>query len=331
MSNIAALLVFAFFLCSLITYYAINFFTHFGIVDRPSARRAHAKVTPRCGGVSIVLTFCMGLAIWDKLEHNSFALSLSLIIPLSIIAFISLLDDIWDISILLRLITHIIISGIVLYLFLYPNTLFYNELPEWVDYFLSLFLLTTFINIYNFMDGIDGITSVESIHLSLAIIILSCMRYDTIIHADLVLAMAILVLGCSIAFIRYNWSPSKIFLGDVGSISLGLIIGLCFVLIAASEQKLFVSSVIACLYYIADGAGTILIRITKLQKIWLPHLNHFFQQATRKNMSHKKVSMKIALCNLILMVLSVAALYYPIISIAIAGICVMIFLIHFSL
>lgn len=331
MNTIVALFVFSLSICSLITYYAINFFTNFGIVDRPSARRAHAKVTPRCGGVSILFTFCLGLAIWDKIEHNSFASSLSFIIPLSIVAFISLLDDIWDVSILLRLITHIIISGIVVYLFLYPNTLFYNELPKWLDYFLSLFLLTTFINIYNFMDGIDGITSIESIHLSLTIIILALLRYDIIMHADLIVPMASLVLGCSIAFIRYNWSPSRIFLGDVGSISLGLIIGLCFLLIAASDQKLFISSFIACLYYIADGAGTILIRITKLQKIWLPHLNHFFQQATRKNMSHKEVSIKIALCNLILMVLSIAALYYPIISIAIAGISVMILLIHFSL
>lgn len=331
MSNIITLFVFSLLFCLLITYYAIGIFNYFGIVDRPSARRAHAKVTPRCGGVSIVLTFCLGLAISDKIENDSFFLSLRVIGPLLVVAFISLLDDIWDISILLRLITHIIVSGIILYLFLYPRTLFYNELPEWLDYVLSLFLLTTFINIYNFMDGIDGITSVESIHLSITIIILSLLRYDTIIHVHFVVVMATLVLGCSIAFIYYNWSPSKIFLGDVGTISLGLIIGLCLVLIAASEQKLFVSVIIACLYYIADGVGTILIRITKLEKIWLPHLNHFFQKAVRKNMSHKEVSTKIAICNFILMLLSISALYYPILAIAMAIICVTILLIHFSL
>lgn len=331
MSNIIALFIFSLLICLLITYYSISVFTYFGIVDRPSARRAHSKVTPRCGGVSIVLTFCLGLAVSDKIEHNSFLLSFGIIVPILVVAFISFLDDIWDISILLRLITHIIASGVVLYLFVYPRTLFYNELPEWLDYVLSLFLLTTFINIYNFMDGIDGITSVESIHLSATIIILSLLRYDTILHVNLILIMATLVLGCSIAFIYYNWSPSKIFLGDVGTISLGLIIGLCLVLIAVSEPKLFVASFIACLYYIADGVGTILIRITKLEKIWLPHLNHFFQKAVRKNMSHREVATKIAICNFVLMLLSIAALYYPILAIGIAIICVTILLIHFSL
>lgn len=330
MSNSIALFFFSTCLCGIITHYAIDFFTYFNIVDKPSSRRAHNKITPRCGGVSIVFTFCLSLLIREKIEYGAFDISLRLIIPLILIAFVSLLDDIWDISILLRLITHIIVSAIVIYLFLYPRTLFYNELPEYLDYFFSVFVLTTFINIYNFMDGIDGITSAESIHLSVTAIILSILRYEYIICPELIFTGSIIVLGCSIAFIKYNWSPSKIFLGDVGSISLGLIIGLILILLAASEQRLFVSCIIASLYYIADGVGTILIRLVKLQKIWLPHLNHFFQQATRKNMSHKEVTTKIAICNFILMILSISALYYPISAMALALICVTIILIHFS-
>ena len=180
------------------------------------------------------------------------------------------------------------------------------------------------------MDGIDGITSVESIHLSLTIIVLCILRHEHIAKVDFILSMAILILGSSISFLFFNWSPAKIFLGDVGSISLGLINGLCFILLASSENKLFVSAVIACLYYIADGGGTILLRLTKGEKIWLPHLNHFFQQAVRKGMSHKTVSKKIALCNFILMILSIGALYYPIISLAFACTTTAIILIHFS-
>ena len=323
------LLLSSIIICAIFTRFAISFFTNLQILDIPNERRAHNHPTPSCGGVAIVLTFIIGLILYDIViqPHNLYS---SFLIPLIFAATISLFDDIKPLQPILRLIAHIAISAFVIDTYLPPKTLFHNELPIYIDYLMTIIALTAFMNVYNFMDGIDGITSTQSIHLSLTIIILCLLHYNNIAKVDLILSLSIITLGSSMSFLYFNWNPAKIFLGDVGSISLGLINGICLILIAASEQRLFLSAVIASLYYIADGGGTILIRLAKKEKIWLPHLNHFFQQANRKGMNHKTICSKIALCNLMLMLLSIGALYYPIISFAFVLLTVMIILIHFS-
>ncbi|MBP7190272.1 MAG: glycosyltransferase family 4 protein [Rickettsiaceae bacterium] len=318
--------VFSFFATSI----AENLFRKLQIVDKPDNRRMHSIVTPKCGGVVFVLTIVFGLFIsayygfigLDECEYVSLALL--------VIAFVSFIDDINELPVVLRLVVHISVSAFVIYVILYPKPLFHYEVPEFVDYIFAVIGLTIFINIYNFMDGVDGLAAAQSLHLSITIIILTLLCYDFVIFPNLVLSLATLVLAASLGFISHNWHPAKIFLGDVGSISLGLIIGLCLMLLAASSQHLFIASVIASLYYIADGGGTILIRMIKLEKIWLPHLNHFFHQAVRKGLSHSQVSSRVALCNLILMFLAVGALYQPIIATLLAIVSVASTLVHFT-
>jgi UDP-N-acetylmuramyl pentapeptide phosphotransferase/UDP-N-acetylglucosamine-1-phosphate transferase len=89
--------------------------------------------------------------------------------------------------------------------------------------------------------------------------------------------------------------------------------------------------VIAALYYIADGGITILIRLVKGEKIWMPHLQHFFQRAVQKGLSHKEVVKRIMQCNAILMLFSINALFYPVMSIICAMLVVMVTLIRLIL
>jgi UDP-N-acetylmuramyl pentapeptide phosphotransferase/UDP-N-acetylglucosamine-1-phosphate transferase len=230
----------------------------------------------------------------------------------------------------MRLVVHIATSAFIVYHFLSPGILFSSALPTIVERGIFIICLVSFLNIYNFLDGIDGITASESIHLSITILILCWLSNDIIAQIDLIIAVATLVLACSVAFMYHNWHPAKIFLGDVGSITLGLLLGLCLMLIASSSLKLLIACIIACLYYIADGGITILIRLLRREKIWLPHLNHFFQKAVRLGMSHKEITLKIALCNFSLMLLSISALYFPIVAIILAILVIAITLIHFS-
>ena len=130
--------------------------------------------------------------------------------------------------------------------------------------------------------------------------------------------------------LSFNWQPARIFIGDVGSISLGFLLGLCLMCLAMSSWHLFTASFISSLYYLADGGGTILIRLGRGEKIWQPHVKHFFQKAVRKGMSHSLVVRKISLCNFTLFILSISSLYLPAISIIISLIIVLITLIHFS-
>jgi UDP-N-acetylmuramyl pentapeptide phosphotransferase/UDP-N-acetylglucosamine-1-phosphate transferase len=317
-------------LCGVLTKYFIALFTAKNIVDKPSKRRAHSAVTPRGGGVAIVISFsiCFLLFCWGT--HDSLTEAAWLLLPLTIVAGISLLDDIDYVPVMHRLLAHLVASGLVVYFFLWPRTILHHEPHEYLGFTAAFFGLAAFLNIYNFMDGIDGITSSESMHLSLTILLLSWLERDIIVNADLIISIATLVLACSIGFIKYNWSPAKIFLGDVGSITLGFLIGLCLLLIASSSLKLFAACCVASLYYIADGGLTILIRFAKGEKIWLPHLNHFFQKAARGGMSHKQIVLRIAACNFCLMILAVTTLYFPMPSIILAGIVVALVLVHFS-
>jgi len=326
---IAPILLLSFLICMMITKFLVVFFPRLGLVDNPNARKIHKGSIPTGGGVAVVISFLLGLILIDYKLYD-FYYSPYLGPAIIALALVSFYDDIRDTGVALRLIMHIVISAYLAYKFLLPYQLFHGELGFYADYILAFIALAGFCNIYNFMDGIDGITGAESIHLSLTIMLLCILRYDVIIHADLVLLIAALVLACSIAFVIYNWHPAHIFIGDVGAISIGMLLGLCLMLIAASSARLFVSAIIAAFYYLGDGGGTILIRMLKGEKIWRPHVNHFFQQAIRKNIPRKNIVIEIAICNYWLMLLSISALYYPLISFFLAIALVVRILLRFS-
>lgn len=301
----------------MVTRFLVEFFPKLGLVDKPGDRRLHEDTTPTGGGIAVILSFIMGFILIDYKIYD-FYYSASVAIPIFILAFISFYDDIRDMPVFIRLLIHLSVAGYMTYELLLPYQLFHGELGFYEDLILAFIALAGFCNIYNFMDGIDGITASESIHLSLTIIALCYLRYDIIIHSDLVLLIAVMVLTCSIAFVIYNWHPAHIFIGDVGAISIGMLLGLCLMLIAASSVKLFVSCIIASMYYLADGGLTILIRLLKGEKIWLPHTNHFFQQAIRKEIPRRKIVIEVIMCNYWLMLLAISALYYPLLSLIFA-------------
>lgn len=303
--------------------------SNLGMVDIPSKRRAHTNITPRGGGLALSLVLIVGGIFFEYIMTRSFEYSIRIILPFFLISLISFLDDIKTIPILIRFLVHLLCASSVIYALLYPVSLFHQELPLLLDFMLAALSFTAFLNIYNFLDGIDGITAAESIHLSATILILCFLKSEVIIHLPFIVSISTLICACSIGFLMFNWPPAKIFLGDVGSIGLGFLIGLCLLLIAASSERLFAASVIASLYYLADGGLTILIRLINKEKIWQPHLKHFFQKAVKRGMTHKQVVKKIILCNFILMILSVSSLYTPVISVFLSLIVVMITLIKF--
>ncbi|MDG1436285.1 MAG: glycosyltransferase family 4 protein [Rickettsiaceae bacterium] len=303
----------------------------FGIIDVPSARRAHLRETPRGGGLAFVLIISIALPLFEYLMSGSCSESISILLILLPISFISFLDDISHVMIPVRLFIHTACASLAIMWLVHPNNILHYEIPMKLDLVIGTIALLSFLNVYNFLDGIDGITVTESFHLASTILLLCALRYDIIPNVDLIIMIATIIFGGSFGFVYFNWQPAKIFLGDVGSISLGFLLGICLLVIASSSAKLFLSCVIASLYYIADGGITILIRMVKGEKIWTPHLQHFFQKAVQKGQSHREVVIRIMKCNSALMLLSVNALYYPVLSIVCAILVVMITLIRLVL
>ncbi|MDR0297011.1 MAG: UDP-phosphate alpha-N-acetylglucosaminyltransferase [Rickettsia sp.] len=320
----------SFVVTSFLTWLLISSLPSFGVVDIPDPRRVHSKITPRGGGLAIVITVIIGLVAYECFATKTLINSIKFIPLLLVISTISFLDDLISMPVFIRLISHITCSAISIFLFLSPALLFHHELPLYIDFMLSTIYLTTFLNIYNFLDGIDGISGAESIHLSITILILCYLKSNIIININFIIVLNIIILACSISFLIFNWHPARIFLGDVGSISLGFLLGLCLLLMSASSVHLFIASSIASLYYMTDGGLTILIRLFNKEKIWQPHLKHFFQKAVRNGKSHKEVVSKIIICNIVLMILSISSLYFPLISIIFAILVVMVTIINFA-
>ncbi len=307
------LFIFAFIATTILTYILTKYFKTIGLVDIPSQRRSHNKITPRGGGLAIVIVVMTALSSFEYITSGLLTKSAKVLPPLFVIATVSFLDDVKPVPVLIRLITHLICSAFAIFLFFSLN--FTNSALGYFIFAILVIALSGFVNIYNFMDGIDGMSCIESIHLSSTMLILSLLQFQVLANPYFIFSINIIILSCSIGFLIFNWQPAKIFLGDVGSISLGFLLGLCLLLLATTNSNLFIACAIASLYYVTDAVLTILIRLVNREKIWQPHLKHFFQKAVSKGKTHKRVVSIIAICNAFLMSLSVLSLYSPIISV----------------
>ncbi|HJD55279.1 MAG TPA: glycosyltransferase family 4 protein [Rickettsia endosymbiont of Pyrocoelia pectoralis] len=299
----------------LLTYILTKYLPLVGLVDVPSMRRSHKNITPRGGGLAIVLVAIIAFSIFEYVTSSNFTHSVKILPLLFIIASVSFWDDLKPVSVVIRLIVHLVCSACVILLFFPLDLTIYYHI---FIYVLFVIALTGFINIYNFMDGIDGMSCIESIHLSITMLILSRLQLPLLAYPDFIININIIILACSVGFLIFNWHPAKIFLGDVGSISLGFLTGICLLNLAITNTHLFIACFIASLYYVTDAVLTILIRLLNKEKIWQPHLKHFFQKAVQKGKSHKQVVSIIAICNIFLMILSIISLYFPIISLMLA-------------
>lgn len=311
-----ALFIFSFIATTILTYILTKYLAAIGLVDVPSSRRSHNKVTPRGGGLAIVIVIIIALSSFEYLTNGLFTNSIKILPLLFIIASVSFLDDLKPVPVLIRLIVHLICSAFAIFLFFPLN--FTSPILLYFVFFILVIALSGFVNIYNFMDGIDGMSCIESIHLSSSMLILCWLQFPLIINPYFIININVIILACSFGFLIFNWHPAKIFLGDVGSITIGFLIGFCLLLLAFTNIGLFIACTIASLYYVTDAVLTILVRLINKEKIWQPHLKHFFQKAVKKGKSHKQVVSIIAVCNMFLMILSIISFYFPMIAIMLA-------------
>jgi UDP-N-acetylmuramyl pentapeptide phosphotransferase/UDP-N-acetylglucosamine-1-phosphate transferase len=169
-----------------------------------------------------------------------------------------------------------------------------------------------FINLYNFMDGIDGITGVETIAIGLGIVAVTRFAGD---DSDLALPALALAAG-TLGFLRWNWPRASIFLGDVGSVPLGFVTG--WLLLVLATRGWFAPALILPLYYLADATVTLLRRIARRERFWQAHRSHFYQRALGANNDHRTVLILIIGGNVALLILALLALAWPWLALAAA-------------
>ena len=242
------------------------------ILDLPNERSSHSVPTPRGGGLGMIPAI---LITWLLFVPDP---PVELLAGAFLLMAGSWIDDRRGLSPLVRLVGQMLMALWVIMAL---------PLPGWV--LLPLLLAYVwFINLYNFMDGIDGITGVETACLGLGMAVVS---------PDLAIPGLILA-GASVGFLVWNWHPAKVFLGDSGSVPLGLLTGGLLIKLALAGQ--WAAALILPAYYAADATITLIRRLLNGEKIWQAHRKHFYQRANRGGAGPRLVSGSILLANLAL-------------------------------
>jgi UDP-N-acetylmuramyl pentapeptide phosphotransferase/UDP-N-acetylglucosamine-1-phosphate transferase len=272
------------------------------VLDLPNERSSHDRAVPRGGGIAVIAVVAGGWALlaWqrDGWRGDSFDL-LAVAILAAALAGISFLDDLRGMPALQRLLWQIL--AVALGCLVLPETpVFQGVLPPLADRLAAGFCWLWFINLFNFMDGIDGITVVEAGTIGLGITLVTAVMGGAggVGGAGGLGAPAIIVAGAAIGFGFWNWHPAKIFLGDVGSVGLGLLLGWLLLSLAAVGQWL--PALLLPLYYLTDATWTLLRRMFRGEKFWRAHRSHFYQHAARRCGNHAKVSLRVLCANLVL-------------------------------
>lgn len=249
--------------------------------DKSGERSLHEGVIPRSGGLAILLAFVVGCAYLLPVLRG--IITMPLITVVLLIGTISLLDDFFSLPLLLRLFFQFLIAGVIVFIGQLYFT-FNGVLPLLWCKCLTVLGLIWMINLYNFMDGMDGFAS------GMAMIAFSTLALLGYVHADTRYAVLNLLLVMAVSgFWCFNFPPAKIFMGDMGSTVLGLLAGLLSLL--GWQRELFPLWVPAILFspFWVDATYTVLKRMYGRQRFWLPHRGHFYQRLVLSGLGHRRV------------------------------------------
>lgn len=223
----------AFVLCLVLTPLCRDLFLRFNIVDHPDEfRKLHVKPIPRIGGIPIVLSYAGALAIMVlfaphtarlSVQHTTLILEL---LPATAVIFITgLLDDLLTLKPWQKLSGQLLGAGLAVALGARLSFSSAHLTSLWISVPLSIIWLIGCTNAVNLIDGLDGLATGVGLFATMTTLIVA------VIQGNLGLAMATVPLaGCLLAFLRYNFSPASVFLGDSGSLTIGFMLG-CFSLI----------------------------------------------------------------------------------------------------
>lgn len=294
-------------------------------LDHPGERSSHKIPTPHGGGLALSAVV---IGAWIFLGLKSAALSVELAVVLTAmagLAVVSRLDDITPLPAKLRLAAQALAVGATLATLPVGHGII-GLLPAPIEWALAAVGWVWFINLYNFMDGIDGITGVETLTIGGGIAFLTLgAGAASGFGGSFALVIAAAVLG----FLWWNWHPAKIFMGDVGSVPLGFALGWLLLHLALSGQ--WAAALILPLYYLADATLTLGRRLLRGNKVWEAHKEHFYQKAHQGGWPHDKVVLTIAAANVVLVTLAwTASQGWPWVSLGAAALTVALLLLRLS-
>jgi len=262
-----------------------------GVMDVPNERSSHSLPTPRMGGVPMVAAATLGFGGWVFLASGggSFQWELPYTFLFALVMFLlGFYDDLRDLSPLFRFMVQII-SALVLLIFLVPLLpdvpLWKWVLPGWAWVLPGAFWVVWMLNLYNFMDGIDGLAGGEAaVASSFFFLVFAFYGQSGWAVVNLVVAAA------SMGFLVHNWPPARTFMGDGGSAFLGAFYGMQSVVAHVATPVPFPVLVLPFANFILDTTTTLVRRMYLGEKWSQAHRSHYYQRMTKLGWSHRKVT-----------------------------------------
>ncbi len=286
------MLYIGFFLLSMGLTYLIRYYAQRkAIVDIPNERSSHETPTPRGGGLAIVLVFFAGLFLLrDQIEARLFC---ALLVGITI-AIISLIDDIVSLSSRIRLIVHMLSAVGALWCLggvSKVDLICCSIEGEWLN-IIAVLAMVWITNLYNFLDGIDGYAGIEALTIGLGLFIF----FQN--------PLGLVIMAAVMGFLVFNWHKASIFMGDVGSATLGFLFSV-FMFYDTTSGNIYIWLVLLSVFWL-DATVTLIRRYINHENIAKPHKKHAYQRLVQSGWSHSQVATGALLINGLFLIL----LYY---------------------
>ncbi len=275
-------------------------------LEAPNERSMHNVPVPVGAGLAIVAT---ALFLWPLWHGGTLSnLQLLLLASFAALAALSWLDDRRSLSPAVRLALQAMAVALCL-AFVAPDARAAPFLPLAVERVLLGIAWLWFINLFNFMDGIDGLAGAETVAVALGYAaVLSLAGLD-----DPLWRLALIIAAAAVGYLAWNWHPAKVFMGDAGSVPLGFLLG--WLMIDLSLKGYWPAAVILPLYFVADATLTLGWRMLRQEMPWKAHREHFYQRAVLGGTGPSNVVARIIVADVALVAAALISVNRPILAV----------------
>ena len=301
----AAIVVAAALLCAILIIALRPLLKRYALA-RPNARSSHAVPTPQGGGIAVVaatIAVSVGMLYSASDEAGTAPLAI-LFSAVVLIAAVGVIADIHPDYVVPRFLLQAL--AVVVVVFALPEALrVVPFLPWWIERTALVVGGLWFVNLVNFMDGLDWMTVAEVVPVTAALAAIGLLG----ILPPWAVAVSLSLCGAMIGFAFFNRPVARLFLGDVGSLPIGLTLGWLLVLVAGNGGR--AAAILLPLYYLADSTITLFRRIARGEKVWQAHRSHFYQRATDHGLTVIQIVRRVFIVNLVLAALALATVLRP--------------------
>jgi UDP-N-acetylmuramyl pentapeptide phosphotransferase/UDP-N-acetylglucosamine-1-phosphate transferase len=267
---------------------------------RPNARSSHITPTPQGGGIAVMAATAIAAVLAGLLGISAFSHEIAIVMAAALcLAIVGMVDDLRPIEVVPRLALQLALVA-ALVAALPAGMRIFQAIPIGLERALLVLGLLWFINLVNFMDGLDWMTVAEMLPLSAALAAFAFFGAAPTAVLPIALALA----GALLGFAPFNRPIARLFLGDVGSLPIGLLIGWCLLQFAT---QYIAAALLLPLYYLADATITLCRRIANGERFWDAHRSHFYQRATDNGFTVNQVVTSVFILNLYLAGLAFAS------------------------